>query len=173
MGGGADGAAPPYGERFVVPRASGERTGGRLRHGWEVAAPTVDEVLGFAREHKLAVLATHRGDGGVQMSPVMVGVDDGTLVISSRETASKTHNLRRDPRGWVCLITRGFFGAWHQAEGRVTIESLPEAMDALVRYYRAVSGEHPDWEDYRAAMLREQRVILRMTIDRVGPTRQG
>ena len=135
---------------------------------------TIDEVRAFVRDHHQAVLATTRRDGGVQLSPVLVGVDDdGALVISTSETAVKTANLRRNPRAYFCLLRDEFFGAWYQAEGTVAIESLPEAMEALVRYYRSISGEHPDWEDYRAAMVRERRVLLRLHIERVGPTRQG
>jgi len=136
---------------------------------------TIDEARDFIRTHHRAVLATRRRDGGFQQSPIAVVTDDdGTLMISSRETAMKTHNLRRDPLGAVCVFTDSFWGqSWASAEGRFTVESLPQAMEALVRYYRLVSGEHPDWEDYRDAMVREKRVILRMTIDRAGPTRQG
>ena len=135
---------------------------------------TEDEVRDFIRSNRMAVLATRRRDDGVQMSPVVVAVDDdGALLISSRETAMKSHNLRRDPRATICAINPAFFGPWAFAEGRVAVESLPDAMDTLVRYYRHVSGEHPDWADYRAAMVREKRVILRMTIERVGPSRQG
>jgi PPOX class probable F420-dependent enzyme len=135
---------------------------------------TPDELRSFAADNHRAVLATRRRDGGVQMSPIAVVLDDdGSLIISSRETAVKVHNLRREPRGWLCILNDGFFGQWAQAEGAVTIESLPGAMDGLVRYYRKGFGEHPDWDDYRAAMTREQRVLIRMTIERVGPTTQG
>ena len=135
---------------------------------------TIDEARDFIRTHHRAVLATRRRDGGFQQSPIAVVTDDdGTLMISSRETAMKTHNLRRDPLGAVCVISDSFFGDWVSAEGRFAVESLPDAMEALVRYYRLGFGEHPDWDDYRAAMVREERVILRMTIERAGPTRQG
>jgi PPOX class probable F420-dependent enzyme len=135
---------------------------------------TIDEVRAFLREHHHAVLATRRTDGGVQLSPILVAVDDdGSLVISTSETAIKTANLRREPRAWLSAFTDRFFGQWVQAEGPVAIESLPEAMEGLVRYYKYVTGEHPDWEDYRAAMVRERRVLLRLRIDRVGPTRTG
>ena len=135
---------------------------------------TIDEVQEFARTNHRAVLATHRRDGRIQMSPVAVATDDdGTLVISSRETAMKTHNLRRDPRGYLAIMRDSFFGAWVQADGTVTVESLPDAMTALERYYRKVAGEHPDWDDYRSAMERERRVILRMRIERAGPERSG
>lgn len=137
-------------------------------------AQTQDDVLSFIRAHHRGVLATVRHDGLAQMSPVLVGADDdGSLVISTRETAMKTANVRR--RGWasVCVFGDAFFGEWVQAEGAATIESLPAAMEGLVRYYRIVAGEHPDWDDYRAAMKRERRVLLRIHVDRVGPTRAG
>lgn len=135
---------------------------------------TVDEAREFIREHHRAVLATTRQDGGTQMSPVIVAVDDdGSLVISTRETAMKTAHVRRTPHAAVCVFHEQFFGPWVQAEGSVTVESLPEAMEGLVRYYRLAVGEHPDWDDYRAAMERERRVLLRLRIERVGPNRQG
>lgn len=134
----------------------------------------VDEVLQFARSSHHAVLATRRRDGGLQLSPVAVTADDDqTLVISSSETAMKTRNLRRDPRATVCILSDRFLGPWRVAEGTATVESLPGAMEDLVRYYRLVAGEHPDWADYRAAMVREQRVLLRIRVERVGPSVQG
>jgi PPOX class probable F420-dependent enzyme len=135
---------------------------------------TVDDVRAFVRINHRAVLATSRRDGGVQLSPVTVGVDDdGSLIISTRETAAKTANVRRHPSAAVCLLNDGFFGAWLQAEGPVSVESLPGAMEALVRYYRGIRGEHPDWDEYRSAMQRERRVLLRLRIERVGPRRSG
>ena len=135
---------------------------------------TIEEVQEFCRRNHRAVLATRRRDGGVQQSPVAVVTDDdGTLMVSSRETAAKTHNLRREPRAFICSFTEHFFGAWVSAEGPVTVESLPGAMEALVRYYRTGFGEHPDWDDYRSAMVREQRVVLRMRIERAGPNVTG
>lgn len=134
----------------------------------------VDEVRSFVKENHRAVLGTMRRDGGVQMSPVLVATDDdGSLLISTRETAMKTANVRRNPRAYVCVFTERFFGRWVQAEGSVTVESLPGAMEGLVRYYRLVAGEHPDWDDYRSAMERDRRVLLRLHIERVGPSREG
>jgi PPOX class probable F420-dependent enzyme len=109
-----------------------------------------------------------------QLSPVTVAVDDdGYAVVSSRETAMKTKNIRRDPRVSLCVMNDGFFGAWAQVEGTATVVSLPDAMEMLVDYYRRVSGEHPDWDDYRAAMERDRRVILRVAIERTGPNVAG
>jgi PPOX class probable F420-dependent enzyme len=134
----------------------------------------LDEARQVVREQHRAVLATIRGDGTPQMSPVLVAVDDdGRVLVSTREGALKVRNLRRDPRSWLCVLPDGFFGRWIQVEGRVEIVSLPDAMEGLVDYYRRVSGEHEDWADYRAAMQREQRVLLRIELTRAGPDRAG
>jgi PPOX class probable F420-dependent enzyme len=128
----------------------------------------------FMRVNHRAVLATSRSDGHPQLSPVTVGVSaDGRVLISTRETAMKTKNLERDPHASVCVMNDGFFGEWIQAEGTAEIIRLPEAMDLLVDYYRRVSGEHPDWDDYRQAMRRDRRVIVAITLTRAGPDRSG
>jgi len=128
----------------------------------------------FMRAHHRAVLATTRSDGRPQLSPVTVGVDEsGRVLISTRETAIKTKNLARDPRAALCVMNEQFYGEWIQAEGIAEIVHLPEAMDLLVNYYRRVSGEHPDWDDYRGAMVRDQRVIVAVTLTRAGPDRSG
>ena len=128
----------------------------------------------FLRAHHRAVLATSRADGRPQLSPVLCVADDaGRVLISTRETAVKTRNLRRDPRASLCVFTDGFFGEWVQAEGDAEIISLPSAMDLLIDYYRRVAGEHSDWADYRAAMNRDQRVIVRITLTRAGPDISG
>ena len=128
----------------------------------------------FLRAHHRAVLATARSDGRPQLSPVSCTVDDeGRVLVSTRETALKTRNLRRRPLASLCVFTDNFFGEWVQVEGDVEIISLPEAMDLLVDYYRRISGEHPDWDDYRAAMVRDRRVIARITITRAGPDVSG
>jgi PPOX class probable F420-dependent enzyme len=134
----------------------------------------IDQARDFLKTNHRAVLTTYRQDGGLQMSPVLVGIDEaGQVVISTRETAYKTHNMRRDPRVSLCVFVDKFFGNWIQIDGTTEIISLPDALEPLVTYYRTVVGEHPDWEDYRAAMGREQRVLVRITIERVGPDRQG
>jgi PPOX class probable F420-dependent enzyme len=119
-------------------------------------------------------MATRRASGDPQLSPVVVAVDDdGRLVVSSREKAYKVRNLRRDPRVSFCFLQEGFYGEWIQVDGRAEIVSLPAAMELLVDYYRRLSGEHPDWDDYRAAMAREQRVIVAVHLERAGPDRSG
>ncbi|MDR2986749.1 MAG: PPOX class F420-dependent oxidoreductase [Nocardiopsaceae bacterium] len=128
----------------------------------------------FMRVNHRAVLATRRSDGLPQLSPVTVGVDgDGRVTISTRETAIKTKNLERDPHASLCVMNDRFFGEWVQAEGTAEIIRLPDAMELLVDYYRGVSGEHPDWDDYREAMRRDRRVIVAITLTRAGPDRSG
>ena len=134
----------------------------------------LDEARNHIRENSHAVLATLRTDGTPQLSPVDAAVDDaGRVVVSSRETAYKVRNLRREGRGWLCVLSDRFYGPWVQVEGVVSIVSLPEAMEPLVDYYRSISGEHPDWDDYRAAMERDRRVVISITPERVGPTKIG
>lgn len=135
---------------------------------------TRDEARDYVRNNHRAVLVTYRSEG-LQTSPVTVGVDDdGKVVISSRESAYKVRNLRRNPRATMCVFSDRFFGdPWVQIEGDTEIVSLPEAMEGLIGYYRGISGEHPDWDDYRRAMERQRRVLLRISIDRVGPQRAG
>jgi PPOX class probable F420-dependent enzyme len=133
-----------------------------------------DDARAFLAGNHRAVLITRRSGGGLQASPVLVGVDrDGKAVISTREGAYKTRNLRRDPAAVLCVFSDGFFGRWLQLEGRTEVVSLPEAMAGLVDYYRGISGEHPDWDEYRRAMRQQRRVLLRVSIDKVGPTRAG
>lgn len=133
-----------------------------------------DEARDFLRANHRAVLATARADGRPQLSPVTCGLDEaGRVIISTRETAVKTRNLRRNPLASLCVFTDAFFGPWVQVEGEAEIISLPEAMELLVGYYRVVSGEHPDWEEYRAAMIRDRRCVVRIEITRVGPDISG
>ena len=129
----------------------------------------IDQARAFVRQHHSAVLATMRRDGRPQMSAVAVGLDDdGVPVISTREGAAKVRNIRRDPRVSV-FVTASDFRNWIQIDGTATPISLPDAMETLVTYYRSVSGEHPDWDDYRRAMVDEQRLILRIDVERAGP----
>jgi PPOX class probable F420-dependent enzyme len=128
----------------------------------------------FIRRNNRAVMATFRQDGRPALSPITVGLDDaGRVEISTRETAVKVRHLRRDPRVAVTVFTDAFYGDFVQVEGTAEIVPLPEAMELLVEYYRRISGEHPDWDDYRAAMKRDRRVIVRFAIERAGPTVSG
>ena len=131
------------------------------------------DALSFVSENHRAVLATRRAGGDPQMSPVTVGVEDDSIVISSRETAYKVRNIRKDPRVSLCVMNDGFFGHWIQVDGTADTLSLPDAMEPLVEYYRGIRGEHPDWEEYRSVMEQEKRLVIRIAIEKVGPTRSG
>jgi PPOX class probable F420-dependent enzyme len=134
----------------------------------------IDQARDFVRRHHRAVMTTYFPDGRAQLSPVLVGVDDeGRVVISTREATTKVQNLARDPRVVLCGFTDEFFGDWVLIDGEAQIVHLPEAMEPLVDYYRSISGEHSDWADYRAAMERDRRVLVRINITRAGPNRHG
>ena len=134
----------------------------------------IAEAVAFVKDNHRAIFATRRKDGRPQMSPVAVAADDeGRLLISSREPAIKTKNARRNANVSVCVMNDGFWGEWCQIDGTAEVVSLPDAMEVLVDYYRRVSGEHPDWDDYRAAMERDRRVIIRITPTAAGPNVSG
>lgn len=134
----------------------------------------LDKGREFIKEHPKAILVASRKNGRPQTSPILAAVDDGgRLMISSRETAYKVRNIRRDPNVSLCFLSDGFFGDWVQVDGTAEIVSLPEAMDLLVDYYRRLSGEHENWDDYRSAMERDQRLIIRVTIEHAGPDQSG
>ena len=134
----------------------------------------LDDARRFVETHHRAVLVTSRADGRPQLSPVAAAVDDaGRVIVSSRETAFKVRNLRRDPKASLCVVNDTWWGEWIQIDGEATVVSLPDAMELLVDYYRRVAGEHPDWDDYRAAMARENRVLIRIDVERAGPDRRG
>ena len=135
----------------------------------------ITDAQEFVRTNHRGVMSTFRRDGRPAMSPVSVTLDpQGRVVVSTRETAVKVQHLRRDPRVAICVFGDRFYGVpWVQVEGDAEVVQLPEAMELLVDYYRSISGEHPDWDDYRAAMVRDRRVLVRFTIERAGPTVSG
>jgi PPOX class probable F420-dependent enzyme len=139
-----------------------------IRHD-TFAVVDVDEVRAFLADNHRAVLATIRRDGRPQLSPVACALSaDGQAVeVSTRETSMKVKNLRREPFAALCLLNDRFFGAWAQVEGTATIVSLPEAMEPLVDLYRRLAGEHPDWDDYRAAMVADRRLVVRLRADHI------
>ena len=134
----------------------------------------ITEAIELARASHHTVLATRRADGRPQLSPVVSAVDDGGhVLISTREPAAKVRNLRRDPQASLCVLPDGFFGQWAQLDGTTEIVPLPEAMELLELIYRQVSGEHPDWDEFRQAMVQQRRVVLRVTVTAAGPTYSG
>lgn len=126
---------------------------------------TPEDKAEFVRNHHHAVLITRRSGDRIQSSPVVCASDDeGKVLISVTAARAKTKNLRRDPRASLCVLPDEFFGEWVQIDGEAQIVDLPEAMDGLIDLYRKVSGEHPDWDEYRAAMQRDSRCLVRITI---------
>lgn len=123
-------------------------------------------ALAFAATHDRTVLSTRRRDGRPQLSPVNSGVVDGRICISSRAPLAKVHNIRRDPTVSVLIFTEAFFGSWVQIDGTAEIVDQPEALELLDTVYRTIRGEHPDWDDYRRAMIRDQRVVIRVRPER-------
>ena len=133
-----------------------------------------DQLIEFLRPRHRAILLTRRSGGGVQLSPVTCGVDtEGRIVVSTYPQRAKAVNARRDPSVSLCVLSDDFDGPWVQVDGRAEVLDLPEALEPLVDYYRAISGEHPDWDEYRAAMARQGKSLLRVTIERWGPIATG
>jgi len=137
---------------------------------------TVDrpELLAFVRDRHHFVLVTTRQDGRPQVSPVSGGVDEqGRLVVSTYPGRAKSLNAERDTRVSVCVLSDDFGGAWVQLDGEAEVLHMPEAEDALVDYYRCIAGEHPDWDEYRAAMRTQGKSLIRITPTRWGPIATG
>ena len=127
------------------------------------------EARTFLEKHHRAVVVTLRVDGRPQTSPVLCGLDDeGRVVVSTTESTAKVKNLRRDPRVSFCVLRDEFFGGFVQVDGRAELVALPDAMEGLVDLYRQLSGEHPDWDEFRAAMVEQRRVLLRVEIEQAG-----
>ncbi|MBW8483089.1 PPOX class F420-dependent oxidoreductase [Actinomadura parmotrematis] len=136
--------------------------------------PELPELLEFLRPRHRGLLATVRADGRPQMSPVTCGIDgEGRLVVASYPERAKVRNARRDERVSVCVLSQDWNGPYVQVDGRAEILDMPEAEEAFVEYYRCISGEHPDWDDYRAAMHRLGKSLIRVTLDRWGPIATG
>lgn len=135
----------------------------------------VERAREFLTKHHWGILATRRKNGHLQMSPVTVGLDsEGRAIISSRETAYKVNNLRRDPRAALCAITTTFHGeGWVQINGTAEVISLPHALDTLIYLQRQAYGEHKNWPEFHERMVRERRVVIRIDIESVGPKVRG
>lgn len=132
-----------------------------------------EALLQFLRPRHRAVLVTRRREG-VQLSPVTCGVDRaGRVVVATYPQRAKVANARRTPAVSLCVLSDDFDGPWVQVDGEAEVLDLPEALEPLVEYYRSVSGEHPDWDDYRTAMVRQGKSLLRITVTGWGPVATG
>ncbi|BDZ43495.1 PPOX class F420-dependent enzyme [Paraoerskovia sediminicola] len=133
-----------------------------------------DRLVAFARTRNNAIISTRRSDGAPQMSPVSCGVDsEGRVVVSTYPDRAKARNLRRDPRVSLCLLGQDFGDAWVQVDGTAEVLDLPDSVEPLVEYFRSISGEHPDWDEYRQAMVDQGKSLIRVTIERWGPIATG
>lgn len=134
----------------------------------------LDELLDFVRPRHRAILLTTRADGRPQGSPLTCGVDDaGRIVVSTYPDRAKTRNAKRDPRASVIVLSDDWSGPWVQVDGDAEVIDSPESVEPLVEYFRNISGEHPDWDEYRAAMLRQEKSLIRLTPTRWGPIATG
>jgi PPOX class probable F420-dependent enzyme len=131
-------------------------------------------LLDFVRPRHQMILVTRRRDGTPQLSPVTAGVDaDGRIVISTYPERAKVANLRRSPDSSVLVLSDEFNGAWVQVDGTAEVLDLPDSIEPLVDYFRAISGEHPDWDEYRQAMRDQGKSLIRITPTRWGPVATG
>ena len=132
------------------------------------------ELLEFVRPRHKVVLITTRADGRPQASPVTAGVDgEGRLVVASYPQRAKTRNARRTPTVSACVLSDEFNGPWVQVDGEAEVLDVPEAVEPLVEYFRSISGEHPDWDEYRQAMIDQGKSLIRVTITDWGPIATG
>jgi len=133
-----------------------------------------DELVDFIRPRHHAIVITARADGRPQASPVTCGVDaEGRIVVATYPERAKTRNARRDQRISVVVLSDDFSGPWVQVDGTAEVLDVPEAVEPLVEYFRSISGEHPDWEEYRQAMAHQGKSLLRVTPVRWGPVATG
>ncbi|MEV5826748.1 PPOX class F420-dependent oxidoreductase [Spirillospora sp. NPDC052242] len=131
-------------------------------------------LLEFLRPRHRGVLVTTRAGGAPQMSPVTCGVDgEGRIVVSTYPDRAKARNARREPGVSICVLSDDWDGPYVQVDGRAEVLDMPEALDGLVEYYRRIAGEHPDWDDYRRAMERQNKSLIRITVEGWGPIATG
>ncbi|WP_031048593.1 PPOX class F420-dependent oxidoreductase [Streptomyces sp. NRRL F-5650] len=135
---------------------------------------SLDELLDFVRPRHRAVLLTRRADGSPQASPLTCGVDDsGRIVVSTYPERAKTRNARRDPRVALVVLSDEWNGPWVQIDGTAEVIDAPESVEPLVEYFRNISGEHPDWDEYRRAMVEQGKSLIRVRPERWGPVATG
>ncbi|MFF4754770.1 PPOX class F420-dependent oxidoreductase [Streptomyces sp. NPDC002514] len=137
-------------------------------------AVSLDELLDFVRPRHHAVLLTRRADGGPQASPLTCGVDDaGRIVVSTYPERAKTRNAKRDSRVSLIVLSDSWDGPWVQVDGTAEVIDSPDSVEPLVEYYRNIAGEHPNWDEYREAMVKQGKSIIRVTPTRWGPVATG
>ncbi|WBB59979.1 PPOX class F420-dependent oxidoreductase [Streptomyces sp. WMMC500] len=131
-------------------------------------------LLDFVRPRHRALLLTRRADGSPQASPLTCGVDDaGRIVVSTYPERAKTRNARRDPRVGIVVLSEEWNGPWVQVDGAAEVIDATQDVEPFVEYFRNISGEHPDWDEYREAMVRQGKSLIRITPERWGPVATG
>jgi PPOX class probable F420-dependent enzyme len=131
-------------------------------------------LLDFLRTRHHGLLATTRADGRPQLSPVACGVDgEGRILVSTYPERAKARNARRDDRTSICVLSDDWDGPYVQVDGHAEVLDMPDAVEDFVEYYRCIAGEHPDWEEYRQAMRRQHKSLIRIHIDAWGPIATG
>ncbi|MGY0025173.1 PPOX class F420-dependent oxidoreductase [Streptomyces sp. cg35] len=135
---------------------------------------SLDELLDFVRPRHRALLITARADGTPQASPLTCGVDDsGRIVVSTYPERAKTRNAKRNPRVSVLVLSDDWNGPWVQVDGTAEVLDSPDSVEPLVEYFRNISGEHPDWDEYREAMIKQGKSLIRVTPQKWGPIATG
>ncbi|MFJ9816076.1 PPOX class F420-dependent oxidoreductase [Streptomyces sp. NPDC101151] len=135
---------------------------------------SLDDLLDFVRPRHRAILLTRRADGSPQASPLTCGVDDsGRIVVSTYPERAKTRNAKRDARVSLLVLSDEWNGPWVQVDGTAEVVDSPDSVAPLVEYYRNIAGEHPDWDEYREAMVKQGKSIIRVTPERWGPVATG
>lgn len=133
-----------------------------------------EELLEFLRPRHRAILMTTRADGSPQFSPVTAGIDtEGRFVVSTYPKRAKATNARRSAAVSACVLSDEWNGAWVQIDGQAEVLDMPDAVEPLVEYFRCISGEHPNWDEYRNAMRKQDKSLIRVTIERWGPIATG
>ncbi|WP_096304989.1 PPOX class F420-dependent oxidoreductase [Jatrophihabitans sp. GAS493] len=134
----------------------------------------LDGLLEFLRPRHRGILITERGDGSPQTSPVTCGVDgQGRIVVATYPQRAKTSNARHRGRASILVLSDDFNGPWVQVDGAAEVLDVPEAVEPLVEYFRVIAGEHSDWDEYREAMVRQNKSLIRITPSRWGPIATG
>ena len=131
------------------------------------------DLLEFIGSRHKVVLVTTRSDGSPQLSPVTAGVDEGRIVVATYPERAKAVNLRRFPEASVLVLSDDWNGPWVQVDGTAEVLDAPESVEPLVGYFRCISGEHDDWDEYRQAMVRQEKSLIRITPLRWGPVATG
>ncbi|MDQ0775814.1 PPOX class F420-dependent oxidoreductase [Streptomyces aurantiacus] len=135
---------------------------------------SLDELLDFVRPRHRAILLTRRSEGSPQGSPLTCGVDDsGRIVVSTYPERAKTRNAKRDDRVSLIVLSDEWNGPWVQIDGTAEVIDSPDSVEPLVEYYRNIAGEHPDWDEYREAMRKQAKSIIRITPKKWGPVATG